>query len=105
MAKRKAHGSERKKRKKSSKLFQLLLLLVSLTMIGYFLGNYHFIRTPEQTMAIRKLHFSFYDTYVDMRKWSPLDLFYHGEVQKAIIKNGGEQLLNQIQQGLTTGEQ
>ncbi|MDI6782534.1 MAG: hypothetical protein QME64_00370 [bacterium] len=98
MAKKQSAG---KKGTKSSKLIHLGLIVVSLVVILYFLGNYHFIRTSKRTVVVRKLHFGFPDTYVDMRKWSPLDLFYHGEVQKAIINHGGEKLLNQIQQGLT----
>jgi hypothetical protein len=101
MVKRKSSGSERKKGKKTRKLLQVVLLLISLTAIIYFLGNYHFIRTSERTYVIPKLHFSFRDTSVDMRKWSPLDLFYHTEVEKAIIKNGGERLRKQIQQELS----
>lgn len=106
MAKKSSDNSGKKSNKSRSKnqILQFFLLVISLTLIIYFLGTYHFIRTSNDTLVIRKLHFGFEDTYVDMRKWSTLDLFYHSEVEKAILKNSGQKILNRIKNTLNNAE-
>jgi hypothetical protein len=102
MAKRKANsaGSKSKKIKSTYRLLQLIIIVISIAVIIYFLGNYHFIRTPYRILVIHKLHFGFQNTYLDLRNWSTLDLFYHTEVEQAIRKTGGQNLLDQIKKSL-----
>jgi hypothetical protein len=107
MAKKKSAGANQKQagRRRGFKFVYLLIWLISFAVIINLFGNYYFIRTSERILVIPKLHFGFRDSYIDMRKWSGIDLFYHAEVEQAIIKQGGKKLLNQIQQGLTQVEQ
>jgi hypothetical protein len=103
MAKRNVHsaGPNSKKRLPKTGFANFLLLFISLAIILYFLGSYHFLRTPIRTMVIPKLHFGFQATFLDLRKWSTLDLYYHIEVEQAIRATGGQHLLNQIKNSLT----
>jgi hypothetical protein len=107
MAKRNGNAAVPKSKNRQGKprLLNYLLLFISLAVIVYFLGNYHYIRTSDRTLVIHKLHFGFQDTYLDIRKWSTLDLYYHAEVEQAIRKTGGQKLLNQIKSSLTQVEE
>lgn len=98
MAKKKKNSAEPKSKKSRNKyrLLNYIMLSISLLVIIYYLDSYHFIRTSDRTLVIQKNHFGFQDTYVDIRKWSVLDLFYHAEVERAILKAGGQKLLTQV---------
>ncbi|MFB3897839.1 MAG: hypothetical protein ACE14V_16230 [bacterium] len=106
MAKKKANkgnAAESKPKKQHTKhrLLNFVILFISLAVIVYLLGSFHYIKATDNIWVIHKEQFGFQNTYLDIRKWSSLDLFYHPEIVRAIKKDGGETLLNQIKKGLT----
>ncbi|MCX7919586.1 MAG: hypothetical protein N3A72_08280 [bacterium] len=105
MAKKKPARSAGTRRNKTRRLIAPLIVLLSATVIVYILGSYHFLQTNAKMYVVRKVHFGFKDTYVDMRKWSALDLFYHPEIKQAIIKVGGQNLLTQLEQTFSQVEE